>query len=85
MTVRMHKRIRDKGKTPLSRIFIKLNEGDKVVLMHNLSFPRVFPPRFQGNVGIVRGMRGRAYKVEMMDGGKNKTFITNQIHLKKIK
>ena len=81
----MHKRIRDKGKIPLSKIFTKLNEGDKVVLMHNLSFTRVFPPRFQGNVGVVKGMRGKAYKIELMDGGINKTFMTNQIHLKKIK
>jgi large subunit ribosomal protein L21e len=85
MTKRMHKRIREKGKTPLSKIFIKLNEGDKVVLMHNPSFTRVFPPRFQGRTGVVAGMRGRAYEVGLRDGGKNKTFIINQIHLKKIK
>jgi len=85
MTKRTHKRIRDKGKTPLSRVFVKLNEEDKVVLMHNPSFTRVFPPRFRGRTGVIKGMRGRAYVVGLKDGGKNKTFIINQIHLKKIK
>jgi len=85
MTKRIHKRIREKGKLSLSKLFIKFNEGDKVALIYNSSSPKVFPARFQGRTGIVKGMRGRAQIVEIRDGGKNKTFIINQIHLKKIK
>jgi len=81
----IRKRIREKGKLPLSRIFKRFNEGDKVVLVHNLSFPRAFPYRIQGKTGVIKGKRGRAYIVDLKDGNKTKTFITNQIHMKKIK
>jgi len=79
------KRIREKGKIPLSSLFAKFNIGDKVSLVHNLSFPRAFHERMQGSTGLIKGKRGRAYIVDVMAGKKKKRFIINQIHLKKIK
>jgi large subunit ribosomal protein L21e len=79
------KSIREKGKIPLSRIFTKFNEGDKVSLVHNLSFPRPFHERMQGRTGVIKGKRGEAYIIEIQDGKRKKTFMINQIHLKKIK
>ena len=78
-------RIREKGTIGLSKIFRAYKPGDNIVLMHNLSFPRAFHQRLQGKTGIIKGKRGRAYIVELKDIRKTKTYIINQVHLKKIK
>ena len=39
-------------------------------------------PRFQGRTGVVVGQRGRAYIVQIRDGGKIKTLFVRPEHLK---
>ena len=39
-------------------------------------------PRFQGRTGKVIGQRGRAYLVQIRDGGSYKTLIVRPEHLK---
>jgi large subunit ribosomal protein L21e len=41
-----------------------------------------FHPRFNGHTGEVVGKQGRAFKVEITDGGKRKTIITKPAHLR---
>jgi len=38
--------------------------------------------RFQGLTGVVSGRRGRAYIIQISDGNKAKTIISNPEHLK---
>jgi large subunit ribosomal protein L21e len=78
------KKIRERGKTRLSKYFQALNIGDRVAVVKELSERAVFPNRIQGKTGIVSGKRGRAYIVKIKDIEKEKLFIINPIHLKKI-
>jgi ribosomal protein L21E len=79
-----HKKIRAKGKTGLSKIFAEINVGDKVALVNNLSFRRAFPERFHGRTGTVIARQGKSLVVCIKDGGKEKKFMAQKIHLKKL-
>jgi len=79
------KKIREKGKIPLSKYFQNLKIGDKVTIVRNLSVSASFPKRIQGLTGTILGKQGRAYIVEIKQGKKAKKFIIEPLHLKKIK
>ena len=78
------KKIRTRGKIQLSRYFQNLKEGDSVAVIKEVSVNSSFPNRLQGKTGRVVERRGRAYVVKIMDQNKEKTFIIEPIHLKKI-
>ncbi|MEK6847657.1 MAG: 50S ribosomal protein L21e [Nanoarchaeota archaeon] len=78
------KKIRTRGKIQLSRYFQNLKEGDSVAVIKEVSVNSSFPKRLQGKTGRVVERRGRAYVVKIMDQNKEKTFIIEPIHLKKI-
>ncbi|MCA9487707.1 MAG: 50S ribosomal protein L21e [Nanoarchaeota archaeon] len=78
------KSIRTKGKISFSRYFQKLNEGDSVAVIREISLRPRFPKRLQGKTGKVIGQRGSSYEVLIKDQNKEKKFILNPIHLKKI-
>ena len=78
------KKIRQKGKLGLSRVFSEMHIGDKVALVKNLSFRFCFPERYQGRTGTVIGQQGRSMVVEITDGWQKKKFIVQKIHLKKL-
>ena len=78
------KKIRTRGKIQLSRYFQNLKEGDSVAVIKEVSVKSSFPKRLQGKTGRVVERRGRAYVVKIMDQNKEKTFIIEPIHLKKI-
>ncbi|MDP3992335.1 MAG: 50S ribosomal protein L21e [Candidatus Pacearchaeota archaeon] len=80
----MKKSIRTKGKIQLSRYFQSLKEGDSVAVIREPSIDAKFPERIQGRTGNVVEKRGRAYIVKIMDHDKEKRFIIEPIHLKKI-
>lgn len=79
------KSIREKGKVSFSRYFQELKNGDAVAVIKDLSVKSSFPLRLQGKTGIVESKRGRSYIVRIMDQNKEKKFIIEPIHLKKIK
>ncbi|MEM4325868.1 MAG: 50S ribosomal protein L21e [Candidatus Pacearchaeota archaeon] len=78
------RRIRERGKISLSRYFQKINKGDRVIIKVNLAKPINFPKRMQGRTGVVEGIRGRAFIIKLKDMGKEKKFIIDPIHLKKV-
>lgn len=78
------KKIRTRGKIQLSRYFQSLNEGDNVSIVKNVSIASSFPDRLQGRTGTVVEKRGRAYVVKIMDHDKEKKFIIEPIHLKRM-
>ncbi|MEM2817823.1 MAG: hypothetical protein QXN39_05010 [Archaeoglobaceae archaeon] len=41
-------------------------------------------PRYHGRSGVVVGQRGRAYLVQIRDGGKIKTLISRPEHLRAV-
>ena len=79
------KSIRSRGKIQFSRYFQELEEGDKVAVVKELSVPSNFPDRYQGRTGEVEGKRGRSYIIKIKDNDKEKRFIIQPIHLRKIK
>jgi large subunit ribosomal protein L21e len=79
------KSIRTRGKLQLSKYFQNLKEGDLVSVVVERSEKINFPKRLQGRTGVVVGKRGRANVVKIKDQTKEKEYIINSIHLKKIK
>ncbi len=79
------KAIRTRGKLKLSKYFQEFNKGDFVMVSEEQSVQSSFPKRIQGNTGIVEGKRGKVYIIKIKDRNKEKEFLINPIHLKKIK
>jgi len=79
------RKIREKGKIPLSKYFQEFNGGDFVNLkIHSSVQKGQFFPRFHGLTGKVTGnMRGNCYEVMIKDGKKSKTLYVHPIHLNK--
>jgi large subunit ribosomal protein L21e len=79
----MTKKIRDRGKLPLSRLLINYNEGDKVVINIDSAVHKGMPhKRFQGKVATVASKRGRAYVILIPEKAYNKTLIVLPEHLR---
>ena len=79
------KSVRTRGKLQLSRYFQEFKAGDSVSVTREKSVEANFPARLQGRTGIVEGKIGRAYLIKIKELNKEKRFIIEPIHLKKIK
>ncbi len=75
----------EKGSLKLSKIFQKLEKGDRVAVTIDLSGKINFPKTIQGRTGVIENKRGSAYEVKIKDFNKEKTYIVKPVHLKKIK
>lgn len=74
---------RDRGTSPPQRAVARFEEGQRVHLTIDPSVPDGrFHPRFNGHTGVVSGKQGTAFKVEITDGGKQKTVIAKPAHLR---
>ena len=78
------KKIREVGKISFSRAFQNFNAGDKVSVVIEKAKPLSFPKRIQGRCGVVEERRGNSFIVSINDLNKDKKFIIDPIHLKKI-
>jgi len=78
------KKVREKGKIKFSRYFQKLDKGDRVCVVRELSLKAGFPKSLQGRTGVVEEKRGNCFIVKF-SFGKNKKFIIHPVHLKKLK
>ena len=59
-------------------------KGEKVIINPEPAVHKSLPfRRFIGKVGVVKGMRGNSYLVNVKDGKKEKTIICRPIHLKR--
>ncbi|HTY44043.1 MAG TPA: 50S ribosomal protein L21e [Patescibacteria group bacterium] len=83
--MKLRKRIRTKGKIQLSRYFQELKNGDMVSVIKEASVRSNFPLTLQGRTGEVEEKRGKAYIVRIKTGDKEKKFLIEPIHLKKLK
>ena len=79
------KPVRTRGKVPLSKYFQELKEGDFVAVVREMAMKSNFPKRLQGRTGTVESRRGKAYIIRIKDQNKEKRFLIEPIHLKKIK
>ena len=75
---------RERGTSPPQRSVEQYEDGEKVHLKLDPSVPKgQYNPRFNGHTGTVVGEQGHAYKVEITDGGKQKTVIAAPAHLRR--
>lgn len=75
---------RDRGSSPPQRQVEEYEPGEKVHLDIDPSVPDGrFHPRFNGLVGEVDGKQGRAFKILVKEGDKEKTVIVNPAHLRR--
>ena len=79
------KSIRTRGKLQLSKYFQKLEKGDSIAVVREPAVQSSFPKRIQGRTGLVEGKKGKTYLVKIKDQNKEKRFLIEPIHLKKIK
>ncbi|HMB45452.1 MAG TPA: 50S ribosomal protein L21e [Candidatus Methanoperedens sp.] len=79
---KLKKTVREKGLSPISRAIQEFHEGDIVNIDLDSSIQNGMPhPKFQGRTGKVMSQRGRAYIVEVRDGGLMKEVIILPEHL----
>lgn len=79
------KSVRTRGKLQLSRYFQEFKKGDSVAVVKEKAIKSSFPVRLQGRTGIIEAKQGKSYVVKIKDQNKEKSFIIEPIHLKKIK
>ena len=78
----LSKKTREKGLSPVNRVLMDYAEGDRVVIKIDPSTVKGMPHRrFQGKTGSVIEKRGRAYVVNVMMGGYEKTVIVRPEHI----
>ncbi len=74
-----------KGMPKVNDMLRSFKVGDKVAIVIEPSVHSAMPyPRYHGKIGSVVGQRGRAYLVEIKNGGKTKKLISHPVHLKKV-
>ena len=80
---KLSKRPRERGIPPASRVVQEFGQGDKVMIFIDASVVKGQPhPRYHGRVGTVVERRGKAYVIEIRDGGKTKKIISRPEHLR---
>ncbi|MDI6883860.1 MAG: 50S ribosomal protein L21e [Hadesarchaea archaeon] len=83
---KLTKHPRQQGLSPVSMAVQELPVGSRVVIILDPGVVKGQPhPRFHGRVGIVQERRGRAYVVEIMDGGSRKRIISRPEHLRMVR
>jgi large subunit ribosomal protein L21e len=79
---KLKKTVREKGLSPISRAIQEFAQGDLVNIDLDPGIQNGMPhPKFHGRTGRVMGQRGRAYIVEVRDGGLMKEVIILPEHL----
>ena len=80
----MQKRARDRGLSPITKAFQKFDVGDRVHVEIDPSIHKGQPHvRFHGLTGVVAGMQGKAYMLDVYAGNKKKQILVRPEHLRK--
>ncbi|MFN3384795.1 MAG: 50S ribosomal protein L21e [Archaeoglobaceae archaeon] len=81
---KLKKKVREKG-LKLRKFLQEFSVGQRVILDIEPASQKGMPhPRYHGKSGIIVGQRGRAYLVQVRDGGKLKTLISRPEHLRAV-
>jgi large subunit ribosomal protein L21e len=80
---RTREKFRRTGRVSINNFIKHFNIGDRIVIDIESSSLNGMPfKRFQGLSGKIIEKRGRAYLIEIKDGNKTKTVISNPEHMK---
>ena len=78
------KKVRERGKIPLTRLLTEYKEGEKVIIKIDPAIHKGMPhKRFAGQVATVKAKRGKAYVLEIPQTKIVKTIIALPQHLRK--
>lgn len=75
---------RARGKVSIRSRLQKFDMDERVSIRINPSCQNIPHPRFNGRTGSVVGAQGRAYFVELADGGKTKRVLVTPEHLRRV-
>lgn len=78
------KSMRKRGKVSLSRQFQEFKKGDFVAVAKEPAVEFHFPKNLQGRTGTIEEKKGKVYLVKIKTYVKEKNFLIEPIHLKKI-
>ena len=82
---KLTKHPRQRGLPPTSRSVQEFSMGAKVTIILDSSVVKGQPHhRYHGRVGVISERRGRAYVVEVTDGGTIKRIISRPEHLRMV-
>jgi large subunit ribosomal protein L21e len=77
------KKVRERGKLPLSRLLTEYKVGDKVIIRIDSAVHKGMPnKRFQGLVATVVNKRGKAYVLTIQQPRSVRTLIALPHHLR---
>jgi len=80
----MQRRARERGLSPITREFQRFEVGDRASVNLDPSVHKGQPHvRFHGRTGTIAGTQGRAFLLDINDGGKSKQLIVRPEHLRK--
>ena len=79
----LRKKPREKGIKPLSYLLVEYKIGDPVLISLDAATHKGQPHRrYHGKLGVITERRGRAYVLNVQDGGKTRKIIAFPEHLK---
>lgn len=82
---KLTKHVRERGLSPVSRVIQEFGPGVKVTIILDPSVMKGQPhPRYHGRIGVVKERRGRAYVLEIRNGGAIKKVISRPEHLRTV-
>ena len=85
-TRNLRKKCREKGLSPITRYLQSFNQGEKACIKIDPSIHKGQPsPKFQGKIGEIIGMQGKAYLLKIYDRNKIKKIIIGVQHLRAVK
>ncbi|MCD6248309.1 MAG: 50S ribosomal protein L21e [Hadesarchaea archaeon] len=80
---KLRKHIRERGVPRPSRVIQEFPPNSRVIVDIDPSVPKGQPhPRYHGKIGVVVERRGRAYVLQIRNGGMTKKVISRPEHLK---
>ncbi len=78
----LRKKARVRGLQPLGRLLHRYETGDRAVIKIDPSVHKGMPHhRYHGRVGVVSAQRGRAYVLDVQEGGKIRKLIVRPEHV----
>lgn len=81
---KLRKKPRSKGKISTTRLLQSFKIGDSVIIRQEAAVHKAMPhPKFKSQTGKVVAKQGKAYVVQIKDGGKTKKLLAAPIHLVK--
>lgn len=83
-TRNLKKGLKSRRRVSIRKYMQKFKDGDKASIVLDSSYSSLPYPKFQGKTGMIVGSQGRAYYLEIRDGGSRKRILVTPEHLKKL-